>query len=313
MVRLCDKTLDMLELRESEGTPILTEVLGKLFEDDTNKSAFLWRCSLFKDTCQPLVAKYPQPTPREAELSAKLAVYYGTSLESGIEGLEVHPYARSRVYDLRKYTDKNGWGPFKDAYSGEVDWERVLAIMVDLGYNLRWVVLALREIAAENIELNPEQRHLIERSDGTINAHPLLPFDGVAPYSFKSSPLNRALVESRTELDDQDPYGVTGTWMRLVCFLDWMNLQAFNFGGTASLPDDEDREPCRDHEAIRMIVLKLRVIKIADPEPEDHPKFPVVHFQGTSRSMHMAFDPNTNSRIRGRIRGTSTPDANTCL
>lgn len=306
------KALDLLDQPDSEGTRLITEVLGKLIEDETNKSAFLWRSSLFRNTCQPVVAKFPEATPEEAQLSARLAVYYGTSLESGIEGFELHPYARSRVYDLRKYTDENGWGPFKDANKGLVDWERVLAIIVDLGYNLRWVILALREIAAENIELSSEQRYLIQRSDGTINAHPLQPFDGIAPYSFKSSPLNRTPIESRTELDDQDPYGVTGTWMRLVCFLDWMNLQAFNFGGE-EIPDNEDREPCRDHEAIRMIVLKLRVTKIADPIEDDHPDFPVVHFQGTSRSMHMAFDPNTNSRIRGRIRGMSNPDVNTCF
>jgi hypothetical protein len=39
------KTLDLLDRPEAEGTPIITEVLGKLFEDDTNKSAFLWRSS----------------------------------------------------------------------------------------------------------------------------------------------------------------------------------------------------------------------------------------------------------------------------
>lgn len=51
----------------------------------------------------------------------------------------MHPYARSRIYDLRKYNEENGWGPFKDAKTGEVDWERVLCIMVDLDYNLRRV------------------------------------------------------------------------------------------------------------------------------------------------------------------------------
>ena len=136
--------------------------------------------------------------------------------------------------------------------------------------------------------------------------HPEQPFAGVAPYSFKSLELRHSQSEERTSLDDSDPYGVTGTWMRLVCFLDWMNLQAFNFGG-ADIPDDQDREPCRDIEAIRMIVLKLRVNKIVEPDAEDHPDFPVVHFSGMSRSAHMMFDPNTNSRIRGRIRGMSNP------
>lgn len=311
-MRLGVKALDMLEQPQSEGTALLTKILGKQFDDEANKLAFLWRCSLFRDACQPIVARYPQATPQEAELSARLAVYYGTSLESGVEGFEVHPYARSRIYDLRRYTDQNGWGPFKDMKTGEVDWERVLAIMVDLGYNLRCVALALRELAAENMKLSPEQRHLSTRMDGAIGGHPEEPFGGIAPYSFKSLPLHKTTTEARTELDDQDPYGVTGTWMRLVCFLDWMNLQAFNFG-SASIPDDEDREPCTDTEAIRMIILKLRVTKIAQPEEDDHPDFPVVHFSGTSRSMHMAFDPNTNSRIRGRIRGMSNPLQNTFL
>jgi hypothetical protein len=137
MLRLSDQALKMLSQPESEGTPILTKVLGRLFDNDSNKSAFLWRSSLFQNTCEPLVAKYPQPTTEEAENSAKLAVFYGVSLESGIEGLEVHPYARSRIYDLRRYTDNNGWGPFKDVGSGEVDWQRVLAIMVSATFYTR--------------------------------------------------------------------------------------------------------------------------------------------------------------------------------
>ena len=305
MLRLMDETLGTLNQRQCDSTAIWTNFLGRLFDDEGNKAAFLWRCSLFRHSL-PMPVKYPEPTREEAETSAKLAVYYGMSLESGHEGLEVHPYARSRIYDLRRYTDQNGWGPFKDCKSGEVDWERVLAIMVTLGYNLRCVVLPLGVRAAKNMKLNPEQRLLTQRANGSFSGHPEAPFAGIAPYSFKSSELRRTATEQRTELDDKDPYGVTGTWMRLVCFLDWMNLQAFNFG-SADVPADQDREPCTDTEAIRMIVLKLRVTRIVEPDEDDHPDFPVVHFSGTSRSMHMAFDPNTNSRIRGRIRGMSTP------
>ncbi len=49
----------------------------------------------------------------------------------------LHPYARSRVYDLRRYTAANMWGPFMDDGSARVDWEKVQAIMIDLAYNHR--------------------------------------------------------------------------------------------------------------------------------------------------------------------------------
>jgi hypothetical protein len=142
MLRLVEKSLNLLSQPETDENQILPEIFGRLFDSESNKSAFLWRCSLFRDSCQRLPAKYPEPTAEEAELSAKLAVYYGMSLESGYDGLEVHPYARSRIYDLRRYNDQNGWGPFKDSKTGEVDWERLLCIMVDLDYNLRYVVFS---------------------------------------------------------------------------------------------------------------------------------------------------------------------------
>jgi hypothetical protein len=122
---------------------------------------------------------------------------------------------------------------------------------VDLGYNLRSVISAFRTLATEDVALNAEQRHLSDRAKGSFPNHPEKPFAGIAPYSFRSAELNATAFEARTELDEEDPYGVTGTWMRLVCFLDWMTLQAFNFG-SASIPDDEDREPCTDSEAIRV-------------------------------------------------------------
>lgn len=87
-LRLLQKSLNLLSQPEAEGTQVLVEVLGRLFDTEANKSAFLWRCSLFRNACQPLPAKYPEPTPEEAQLSAQLAVYYGMSLESGYEGLE---------------------------------------------------------------------------------------------------------------------------------------------------------------------------------------------------------------------------------
>lgn len=157
----------------------------------------------------------------------------------------------------------------------------------------------------------------------------------------------------------QDPYGVKGTWMRIVNFLDYHDLFAFNFSGPR-LRDDQERDPITTTEAFRLILLKLWVTKIEWPDedegqpedwetvagstasspvatrsespPADSPedatppdsersileslpakaqapttaqpkiksKYPIVHFAGRSRSLHIRWDPNANSHIRGK-------------
>lgn len=67
--------------------------------------------------------------------------------------------------------------------------------------------------------------------------------------------------------------------------------------------------------AIRLIRIKLQVTRIDPPgtageeeEEEDlmdwsnfkGERLPIVHFTGTSRSLHASWDPNANSRIRGK-------------
>lgn len=54
-------------------------------------------------------------------------------------------------------------------------------------------------------------------------------------------------------------------------------------------------------EAIRLITMKLRVERIEAPGPMNGKALPVVHFTGTSRSMHQAHDPNANSRLYGEL------------
>jgi hypothetical protein len=99
-----------------------------------------------------------------------------------------------------------------------------------------------------------------------------------------------------------DPYGVTGTWRRVVCFLDYTDLYSFNF--EPLLPREQEHEPIDTQEAIRLITLKIRVTAIEGPGPDDAQNMPVVHFTGTSRSMHTSWDPNANSKIRGFVRTT---------
>lgn len=149
-----------------------------------------------------------------------------------------HTYARSKVYDLRQYTYATLWGPFRDDGTQRVDWEKVEAIMVVLGFNLR---------------------KFTERSDGRF---PMIwdePFVGASPKSFISPPvaagpkkdLDTHLTKIRElalSLDAQDPFGVTGTWMRVVCFLDFNDLYAFNFA--PGLRNEEERPPIDTEEGM---------------------------------------------------------------
>ena len=266
-------------------------------------------------------------------------------------------FARSRVYDLRRYTDDTFWGPFFDDSSARVDWEKLQAIMLVVQYNL-------------------SQFHL-----RTSKRFPLLwhtPWAGIAPHSFVSptdwrqkkaeriaqakeagdyvednETLRRDAYEE--EMRSNDPYNITGTWMRVVCFLDYSDLYQFNFSDPAP-PDDQPRPELDQEEAIRLITMKLRVTKLEkvpdavhapgsskakevahvdhDSEYVDEdehvegkassekgkqkkkqhelpldgskkqydlllPGSVIAHFEGTSRSMHVGWDPNANSGIRG--------------
>lgn len=66
------------------------------------------------------------------------------------------------------------------------------------------------------------------------------------------------------------------------------------------IPLDQERDPIYTQEALRLITIKLRVTRIEPPGYEDGQTLPVVHFSGVSRVMYMPWDPNANSRIRGK-------------
>ena len=113
--------------------------------------------------------------------------------------------------------------------------------------------------------------------------------------------------------------------MRIVCFLDYNDLYHFNFEN-GWIPLSQDREPIETREAFRLIRLQLHVVKVDMPDPdaeywqfeggsgskegrerlksaeqqnEEWKRYPIVTFEGRSKSTYMAWDPNANSRIRG--------------
>ena len=180
--------------------------LSSHFERAENKDAFLCSSSLFADAGPPSTT--PADSFSSQQLSAKLHVLYGVPIDAhGRRPHPTHPYARARVYDLRKYTKGSLWGPFLEDGSVRVDWEKLESILVVLAYNMR-------------------KFHI--RSRGLIPIVWHRPFTGLAPHSFMSPPhdaqneeeddlFNAAGKDSRLDPDlvAQDPYGITGVWMRV--------------------------------------------------------------------------------------------------
>ncbi|KAG9786579.1 hypothetical protein ABEF93_004385 [Exophiala dermatitidis] len=351
-----------------------SDFLADLFQKPSNVNAFLCRSSLSARSRPNVWSAAPSETLRQ--LSAQLHVLGGMNLEPlwpipeemtcprfvDEEGTvldipqpirHVHPYARSRVYDLRRYTDGNMWGPFMDDGSQRVDWEKVQAIMIVIAYNHRLyterrglagplpavlfagiasssssssapsppssssssssspstAAAAAGAVPSSSTSSTTRQRRR-RTSPGLGGTGSILrpweePFSGIARDSYGSCSLTGTPLTSglRPDLDALDPYGVTGTWMRIVCFLDYNDLYAFNFE-SGDIPEDQERDPITTREAFRLIRLQLRVKAIEHPGEEDGKDLPVVHFEGTSRSTFMAWDPNANSRIKGTVRQT---------
>jgi hypothetical protein len=235
-------------------------LLAEHFKDAANIDALLCCSTLFEQAGSE--DQVPAVTEELRQSSAKLHCMYGVPIDaipscasftilqpsdqsppSSCTRLRsrprlTHPYARAKVYDLRQYTEATLWGPFRDDGTQRVDWEKVEAIMVVLGFNLR---------------------RFTERSDGRF---PMLwdkPFVGAPPNSYIApatatgprEKLDPDLIKIRNlalSLNALDPYGVTGTWMRVVCFLDFNDLYAFNFA--PGLRPDDQRGPINTEEGM---------------------------------------------------------------
>lgn len=407
-------------------------------ERRTTASTLLRQSSLFRRCGTP--NDLPADSPYLRQLSARLHVYSGLPLEvresefADVEGSHyIHPCARSRVYDLRRYKTSNFWGPFMPDGSGRIDWERVQSIWLVLGYGLRMISERtqgnlmqgigrgmgvgldgdnsmwddLGTNSYKSLELrsgddhvdNDETRSTAATNGGSEYAEEPEPptEDGVPTLEwfeekYPEHKLEPEFQRQQAIFAKQDPYGVTGTWMRVVNFLDYHDLFALNFSNTQNLPDEVEREPVDTAEAFRLILLTLWITKIewpdedegqaedwetiADseestastpapsgmgdgqterengratprppeqvlertgstnsdglyhkpayspersttngdtaqrkPSPKKKAKYPIVHFEGRSRSLHIRWDPNANSYIRGQVRAYPSPPA----
>ncbi|PNY28769.1 Uncharacterized protein TCAP_01314 [Tolypocladium capitatum] len=273
------------------------DFLAELFVDQSNREAFLQRSFLFErvrnEHHQPPIRGRGQLHESEYQLSAKLHCLYGKPILNlgRLRSTRTYPFAVSKVYDLRQYTDLTKWGPFMDDTTGRVDWEKVEAILIVLGYNI-----TMRRVSK-----------LFSDVWDT-------PFSGSWPKSYMPSP--KAEV---TPLDGSDPYGVTGTWYRvsiprastaaragqtltrhqIVCFLDYNDFFNYNFPVGGDVPADSPRPALNVGEATRLILMRNYVTAVEPPGPDDGQALPVVHFRGVSRSLDDSWDNNASSGLRG--------------
>ena len=240
-----------------------------------------------------------EDTLRAQMLSAKMHCLYGVPVQEVRRSIAqsggkryslrkdtapIHPYVRSRIYDLRQHSlNDNGsfWGPLLSDGSQDVDWEKLEAIMVILHINMSHFVRTHDNLCEDAVP------------DWTV------PFKGTSPYSYRSRPVDMP-VTPRIPLEAQDPYNISGTWMRVVCFLDYTELYDFNFGRNSLILPHVPRPPLDTEEATRLITMRIQVTKIVPPGPDEGQALPVVHFKGASSSHRPSWDADANSEIRGK-------------
>lgn len=190
-----------------------TNILRDCFSSPSTIEAFLCQSFLFQRARAPVksFASPKQPPDKRRQMSAKLHCLYGVPILSygRTRGSKTYPFACSKVYDIREYTTRTRWGPFMDEGPGpigsegnrdgqdgvpedRVDWEKVEAIMIVLWFNMTSKGL--------------DQLPVFQQFWG-------VPFAGCWPNSYIPLPANRRV----TDLELEDPYDVTGTWVR-VCY-----------------------------------------------------------------------------------------------
>lgn len=214
------------------------------------------------------------------------------STTAGRRTLSTHPFARSRTYDLRNYTKRSRWGPFRNDGSMRVDWELIESIMVVLGYNNG--LCSRRYMDRFTLPWSTPFANVFQDRCSHLPS--------VNPSSCSPNPTKGLSLP----LDLEDPYGISGIWARMVCFLDYDDLYHFNFNTTAVRAlEDQPYPPITMEEAVRHIMMQLKVTAITAPSKSDGQTMPVVHFTGQARAVDTNMDANANSSIRGCVSMTA--------
>jgi hypothetical protein len=201
------------------------------------------RSSLFERAGTDL--QKPADDEEGCQMSAKLHCLFGIpSSNTGRRILSTHAHARSKIYDLRNYTDKTQWGPFRDDGSMRVDWEMIESQMIILGYNSG---LCCPRFLPRF--LPPWTK----------------PLQGVVPRKARMMPEYppKLLYEPDVPLILKDPYMVSGVWAR-VCLDISMLLKAelvlttfirscASSITTTCITSTSTRTPCESHQTSRAL------------------------------------------------------------
>ncbi|VUC25352.1 unnamed protein product [Clonostachys rosea] len=256
------------------------EYLSGLFENEVAARVFTQQSPLFDRINSRFQGSVPFPQPLEKhQQSAKLHCLFGRPAQRGgrTRSTTTYPWACSKVYDIRDYSQANWWGPFRRDGTGRVDWEKLEAINI-----LMW----------KNISTQCPRTDLFDEIWDT-------PFFGSFAHSYVPTNLPKL-----SDLDAQDPYGVAGTYYRVVCFLDHSDFIRFNFSNMGIVTHNMPRPPLDRGEAVRLILMDLEVTRVEPPGPDDGQELPVVHFKGVSRSFDTDFMEDVHSTLTGSVRLT---------
>jgi hypothetical protein len=179
-------------------------IMREWFDDKRDKEN---RDNIEAFLCQSITfarSKHTDPSPTSfpnRQASAKLHVQYGTPIACPrrTKYNQAYPYAVSMVYDLRNYKDASFWGPYLPDGTASVDWEKMEAVMIVLGHNLRMFT---------------EQKHSIFGPRSIWRE----PWVGASPHSYEPISM-KELQTPITPGGMVDPYGIQGTWMRVSKFI----------------------------------------------------------------------------------------------
>ncbi|KAG2370238.1 hypothetical protein BDR07DRAFT_1476235 [Suillus spraguei] len=196
-----------------------------------------------------------------ARLRAYLALTLDEYDEYDVEGKErlksIRTRSRCQVYDLRNYHQGNDWGPF-NITTRKVDWTHIESIINVVSMNL---------------------------SDHPYDWPDTRPRYGLEATRAYSAPGTTALATG-------DWAGIEGHWRRYVCFMDYRDLFAFNYGNRGRGQQDSTYfDTPNFEEAARLIELNLMLIDaqavpevyILDRFPDSPYKhYPNLYFTGSS-------------------------------
>lgn len=264
------------------------------FRGSKNREAFLYRSFLF-ERARGEASRLTFPCREDHQQSATLHCMYGLPMRirtGPLSPRNIYSLAAAKVYDLREYTVASSFGPFLNDDSLRVDWEKVEACLLVLAHSMKRVY--------------PESY----RSPANVWDIPFY-----TPWPNKCVPL--AAKAELTDLEQQDPYGVSGTWLMVVSFVDHPIFIDFNGptfpgpGQEGHTPDDTPLEPFLDQSKTGRLLMKLFVVRIEHPEEDQEgPAHPMVHFEGRASAVYGAHTMVISSHVVGKADISFTPFVN---